>query len=79
MGRSLLLFEWARGGAIFGVLFGAIIFIGIAISALKQTDEKTVRLQFALGGLVGLIVLGVTDWFALETVRRSLENAGPIV
>ena len=77
--EALELFEAARIGAIGGVAVGAVIFVGIAISAFRTPDEKIFRLQFFLGGVLGVITLAVTDWLALDALRAYFADAGPLV
>ncbi len=73
------LFELARWGAIGGLAFGALIYMGIAISAFKTPEEKEVRLRFVLGGFFAIVFLAVIDFFALESLRAWFGNAGSIV
>ena len=77
--EALELFEAARVGTIVGAGVGAIILTGIAISAFREPDEKAFRLQFALGGLLAILILAVTDWLALDALRACFADAGPLV
>jgi hypothetical protein len=77
--NALTLFEAARWGAIIGVIWGALIFIGIAVSAFHHQDEKRYRLLFVLGGALGVAFLVITDRLALEALRDWFSTAGPLV
>jgi hypothetical protein len=74
-----ILFEWVRGGAIAGIVVGAVIHVGIAVSALFQKEEAQVRLSFVFGGWLGVGFLAMLDWIASDSLREWLETLGPIV
>ncbi len=76
------LFEAARWGAIFGMIFGAIVFIGIAVNTYyfqEDEDERKYRLTFVLGGILGIVLLVIFDWLALDALREYFSTAGPLV
>ncbi len=77
--EALILFDAARIGAIGGLIVGAIVLITIAFSAFREPDEKTYRLQFVLGGALGIVALVVVDWLTLDTLRAYFTEAGPLV
>ena len=78
-GDALELFELARWGAVVTVIFGAVILLGVAVSALFQWDEAKTRLLFVFGGVLGIALLAVVDRIALEALRGWLAPVGRIL
>ncbi|PQA86832.1 hypothetical protein [Hyphococcus luteus] len=66
------LFEGARAGAMVAVMLGAVIYSAIFISTLFLPEERTARLQFALGGAIGLGVLVGLDVVVADAARAWL-------
>jgi len=76
---SLYLYELARWGAMGGLIFGSIIYVGIAISAFRTPEEKNVRLLFVFGGVLAIVFLTVVDFLVLDALRDWFTAAGSIV
>ncbi len=77
--EALELFEAARIGAIIALILAAIILIGIAVSAFKEPEETTVRLQFVFGGFLAIAMLVTLDRLFLDALRSFFAEAGPLV
>ena len=73
------LFDVARLGATWAIMFSAVVFIGVAVSGFFQRDEARFRLLFLLGGVLGAAALVIADVFASDLLRRWLAEVGPIV
>ena len=65
-------YEAARAGAAVAALVGVVIYGTIAISAIFLPEERSARLLFVFGGLIGLGVLVVIDVYATDYVRAFL-------
>ena len=76
---SFYLYELSRIGAYIGLAFGALIYIGIFISAFRTPDEKEVRLKFVIGGFLAIVFLVVVDFLSYDALRAWFTAAGPIV
>ena len=71
---SVDLFVAGRVGAIVAVLFGAVIYFAIFISALFLPDERTSRMLFVLGGAIGFGALVGIDALAMHFFAGSLAT-----
>ena len=78
---ALELFDVFCVGGVIGLLFGAIVLLGIAISAVlhSDADERGYRRQFVLGGLLAIGFYVAFGLFALQAVRDWIAPFGSIV
>jgi hypothetical protein len=68
------LIEIVRIGARLATAFGVIIFAAIFLSAFFMREERAVRLQFFLGGMLGLCVLVASDLYIVDEIRARLAG-----
>lgn len=66
------LFEAARIGAMLAVALGLVIYAGVFVSALFLPEERTVRMMFFLGGVMGIGALAALDIYAADAVRAAI-------
>lgn len=76
---ALYLYEKAVSGAVIFMAIASVIYIGIAISALKEPEEAEVRLPFAFGGFLTVIVTAGLYLTFNGWVTRYFMNAGPLI
>ena len=77
--KALETFEAVRIGAIVGAAFAGMIFIYIFITAFKDADERSYRLQFVLGGFIGLVMMGILDWQFTDDIRARIQEDGYLI
>ena len=77
--EALELYKAARLGGYATMIFGAIVFISIAVSAFTEPEEKTYRLKFFTGGVFGLIFLLITDALTVGPLTDYFGLAGPLI
>ena len=78
-GTTSEIYEAMRIGAIVLTVFGAMIFIGIFFNAFRDRDETANRLQFVLGGVLGLGFLFAFDVFTAEYLREYFDGGGLLI
>ena len=76
---ALYLYEKAVSGAVIFMAIASVIYIGIAISALKEPEEAEVRLPFAFSGFLTVIVTAGLYLTFNGWVTRYFMNAGPLI
>ena len=72
------LFEAMRIGAAFGLILNVIVLAGAAISAFSNPEERSARLLFVFGGVLGIASVIAADHYAVEHVRAWMIETGPI-
>lgn len=75
---ALYLYEKAVSGAVIFMAIASVIYIGIAISVLNEPEEAEVRLPFAFGGFLAVIVMAGLYLTFNGWVTRHFMNAGPL-
>ena len=75
---TLGLFYFVHSGAIAGLIAGALVFVGIAVSAFREPEERAPRMQFFYGGVITAGLLFVVDMLAFDLMVEYFRDAGPL-
>lgn len=73
-GTALETYEAVRWGAYVALIFGAIIMLGAMFSS--GIGDMRYRLQFVVGGVLGIVFLFCADLFTVDYLREYLIDKG---
>ncbi len=72
-------YNMMRIGAYCALGLTGLILFGIFISAFREPDEKWYRLQFVLGGVIGIAAFVTADLLSTESLGNTLIEKGYLI
>lgn len=78
-GTAQEMYEAMRLGAIVVTAYAVMIFVGIFFNAFREPEETPTRLQFVLGGAIGLTLLITFDLLTVDYFRAYFTDHGYLI